>query len=441
MDGSPVTTSYMVTPNPASSRWARILVSLCSLLFGVSAWVSVNGLWVQMPLLVPVLPEGWNLGSVLVIVIQVANVGPLVYTLARNYLGIRPSVHATLFVGLAASVLMVFFWRHTVGEHSVAFIALAFLLACVDCTSSVLYMPFMARYPPRFLFWYMVGEGLSGLVPATIALAQGVGEQTAAKSGRAKGPRFSVEVFLSMLAGIVAISWIAFIALAHCQVATALQVRENKKGQRYGAADNHGYEPENGVATVSSQSSVDGVPPSSGESSSLNRQGRLKRSQWWLVLSLQALIACLGNGVLLAIQTYSSLPYGQLAYHLATNLAVIANPVSCSVAALLPLKSLGGLVFITAGGLGCAAYILLLAVQSPNPILVGTAAGAAIMVSSWVLFVSLTTFVKCRLAAGTMAHGGARSLMWYGVATQGGSFSGAMLMFVLTNYTHIFKSA
>ncbi|KAH8009717.1 hypothetical protein HPB51_019028 [Rhipicephalus microplus] len=142
----------------------------------------------------------------------------------------------------------------------------------------------------------MVGEGLSGLVPATIALAQGVGEQTAAKSGRAKGPRFSVEVFLSMLAGIVAISWIAFIALAHCQV------RENKKGQRYGAADNHGYEPENGVATVSSQSSVDGVPPSSGESPSLNRQGRLKRSQWWLVLSLQALIACLGNGVLLAIQ-------------------------------------------------------------------------------------------------------------------------------------------
>uniref|UniRef100_A0A6M2D900 Riboflavin transporter n=1 Tax=Rhipicephalus microplus TaxID=6941 RepID=A0A6M2D900_RHIMP len=47
---------------------------------------------------------------------------------------------------------MVFFWRHTVGEHSVAFIALAFLLACVDCTSSVLYMPFMAHYPPRFLF-------------------------------------------------------------------------------------------------------------------------------------------------------------------------------------------------------------------------------------------------------------------------------------------------
>lgn len=441
MDGSPAANSDTATAHPGSTCWPRILVSVCSLLFGVSAWVSVNGLWVQMPLLVPVLPEGWNLGSVLVIVIQVANVGPLAYTLARNHLGIRSSVHATLLVGLAASILMVFLWRRTVGGHSVAFITLAFFLACVDCTSSVLYMPFMARYPPQFLFWYMVGEGLSGLVPAALALAQGVGEQTAAEGDRPRGPRFSVEAFLSMLSVIVALSWLAFTALGHWNVATKLQVPDKKKGLRYGAADNRGYEPDNGVATISNENGAASVRRSSGESSSLSRPGRLKRSQWWLVLSLQALIACLGNGVLLAIQTYSSLPYGQLAYHLATNLAVIANPVSCAVAALLPLKNFGGLVVITAGGLGCAAYILLLAVQSPNPILVGTVAGAALMVSAWVLFVSLTTFVKCRLAAGTMAHGGARSLLWYGVATQGGSLAGALLMFVLTNYTHIFKSS
>ncbi|KAK8762090.1 hypothetical protein V5799_026644, partial [Amblyomma americanum] len=62
-------------------------------------------------------------------------------------------------------------------------------------------------------------------------------------------------------------------------------------------------------------------------------------------------------------------------------------------------------------------------------------------VSAWVLFVSLTTFVKSRLAAGMMAHGGARSLLWYGVATQGGSFVGALVMFLVTNFTDVFKSA
>ncbi|XP_077513487.1 riboflavin transporter 2-like isoform X2 [Amblyomma americanum] len=381
--------------------WPRVLISACSLMFGVSAWVSVNGLWVQMPLLVPVLPEGWNLGSVLVVVIQVANVGPLAYTLARNHLGIRCSVHVTLFVGLTASVLLVFLWRRTVGAHSVAFIALAFFLACVDCTSSVLYMPFMARYPPQFLFWYMVGEGLSGLVPAALALAQGVGttggENSTTNSNATEGaagagphgPRFSVEAFLSMLCVIVALSWMAFSALAHWPVATSYQVpdRRAKKGRQYGAAENGGYVPDEQHVGPPAQSenggpgqgSPDGV---SGEESSLSGrwQGRrLHRWQWWLALTLQSVIACLGNGVLLAVQTYSSLPYGQVPYHLATNLAVIANPLSCAVAAVIPVSNLAGLGLLTAGGLGCAAYILVLALQSPHPVFVGTVAGAAIM--------------------------------------------------------------
>ncbi|KAH8009718.1 hypothetical protein HPB51_019029 [Rhipicephalus microplus] len=166
MDGSPVTTSYMVTPNPASSRWARILVSLCSLLFGVSAWVSVNGLWVQMPLLVPVLPEGWNLGSVLVIVIQVANVGPLVYTLARNYLGLSRRQFASrtcILVRTAVSRVSLFSSSvrppPPLGENSAAAAVrdsrhYANLVNCDTCIvarmtkSSAVVVPL----PPKFLF-------------------------------------------------------------------------------------------------------------------------------------------------------------------------------------------------------------------------------------------------------------------------------------------------
>ncbi|KAH9371350.1 hypothetical protein HPB48_007915 [Haemaphysalis longicornis] len=461
------------------SGWARAVISACSLLFGVSAWVSVNGLWVQMPLLVPSLPEGWNLGSLLVIVIQVANVGPLAYTLARNRLGILSSVHATLFVGLTSSVLLVFLWRKTVGDHSVAFIALAFFMSLVDCTSSVLYMPFMARYPPQFLFWYMVGEGLSGLLPAAIALVQGVGSSGGGNatalpgngsslalnsSGIAEddaaaaptldpssrsGPRFSVEVFLSLLCIILAISWLAFSALAHWPLATAYQVpdKRGQKGRRMAAILERCLLSSSLIKmatpitpTRRRQSSVNSA---SGEDSTLSaqRQNRLKRWQWWLALFLQGTIACLGNGVLLAIQTYSSLPYGQVPYHLATNLAVIANPIACAVASVVPLKSLTGLVSLTAAGLVCAAYILTLALESPTPVLVGTLAGAALMVTAWVMFVFLTTFVKSRLAAGLMAHGGARSLLWYGVATQGGSFVGALVMFMLTTYTNVFVSS
>ncbi|CAN7997156.1 unnamed protein product [Ixodes hexagonus] len=445
---------------PAEPRgWAKAVIAVCSLMFGVSAWVSINGLWVQMPLLVPRLPEGWNLGSILVIVIQVANLGPLAYTLARKRIKVKVAVHATLFVGLTAGILLVFLWRQTVGGHSVAFIALAFFLSMVDCTSSVLYMPFMARYPHQFLFWYMVGEGLSGLVPAGLALAQGVDQAAANETmtnatddsgtdaGVNVGPRFSIEVFLGMLCVIVAISWVAFSVLAHLPALVAYQIpgqtlkQKREPNLKYGSNDNYGYAPEDGAVRPALQSAeqpnglvrdVPSEPPSADD--------QMQRWQWNLILAMQAGIAFLSNGVLLAVQTYSSLPYGQLPYHLATNMATIANPVSCALAGLLPVRAMWALVLLTLGGLVSAGYIIVLAVQSPTPILVGTVAGAALMVFAWVAFVSLMTFVKSRLAAGMMAHGGAPSLLWYGVATQGGSFVGALTMFVITNYTHVFKS-
>lgn len=51
------------------------LVDVLAALFGVGAWVAVNGLWVELPLLVTDLPEGWNLPSYLSVIIQVSRPG------------------------------------------------------------------------------------------------------------------------------------------------------------------------------------------------------------------------------------------------------------------------------------------------------------------------------------------------------------------------------
>lgn len=55
------------------------------LVFGVSAWAAINGLWVESPLLVRHLPEAWNLASYIVILTQIANIGPVGYTFLRHY--------------------------------------------------------------------------------------------------------------------------------------------------------------------------------------------------------------------------------------------------------------------------------------------------------------------------------------------------------------------
>ena len=56
----------------------------------------MNGVWVELPLLVNQMPESWNLASQMSIVIQLANIGPLVVTLmdlkCNRFLKLEPLV-------------------------------------------------------------------------------------------------------------------------------------------------------------------------------------------------------------------------------------------------------------------------------------------------------------------------------------------------------------
>ena len=59
------------------------MLDACAVVFGMASWISINGLWVELPLLVQNLPEEWYLASYLSIIIQIANLGPLGYALLR----------------------------------------------------------------------------------------------------------------------------------------------------------------------------------------------------------------------------------------------------------------------------------------------------------------------------------------------------------------------
>lgn len=58
-------------------------------------------------------------------------------------------------------------------QRSVLLIAITFVMALVNATSNVLFMPYMAAFHPDYLTAYFVGMGLSSLVPSGVSLAQG----------------------------------------------------------------------------------------------------------------------------------------------------------------------------------------------------------------------------------------------------------------------------
>ncbi|RWS07480.1 Riboflavin transporter 2-A-like protein [Dinothrombium tinctorium] len=377
--------------------------------FGISAWVQLNGLWVQTPVLVQQLPEGWKLSS---------------YINFDYFL-----IHITLFLGTLSCILLSIFWKKTAsifGEnHSIALLVLGGIFAIVDCTSSVLYLPFMANFKSQYFISYLIGEGFSGLIPSIVSLIQGIQNSPACVNkteiinGTSKTtlvpkygePRFSTSVFFIILALLLVISWLAFHFLN--KLASAKASDSNRSLQIAGNA----------------QFEVIG-------------EG-LSNSRLVILLFIQTYICALTNGILPAIESFSALPYGSTTFHVAVNLSTISNPVACFIGFFKSNfqsdKVLGILTFL---GSFFASYILFTALSSPNPPLQNFF-GSFLIIVSFTLCFGIFTYAKTVIASilRNNCSDNHKPLFWCGVFTQLGSAFGAFTIFILVNSTKTFVAS
>lgn len=432
----------------SSMSGRRPLVDILAACFGIGAWISINGLWVELPLLVANLPEGWNLPSFLSVIIQIANLGPLAYTLASTLNpNLRPAkvIYVVLFVGVIASLLLPLLWQETTviagTKHSTALLSLVGLLSLVDCTSSVLFMPYMAVWRQLYLPSYLVGEGLSGLIPGLVALVQGVGGNPSCRNVTDNNnsldwsldnestavywklepepldPLFSVTDFFFFLLAMMITSFSAFIILERLPII---------QGERASTST------EDIIHASQSDANLVGVVIPTKKSSMSSRT-------YWTMLVGLGFVCMLTNGALPSIQSYSCGPYGNTAYHLAVALSSLANPVAAMLTMVLPRATTLVLTLLGSLGTATSAYIITTAATSPTPPLVGTAAGEALVVIAWVLFHGVMSYVRVEVANKMRDEGdGQRALFWAGAFTQAGSAVGAITMFVLINVCNLF---
>jgi hypothetical protein len=95
---------------------------------------------------------GWALGSYLGLAIQVANVGPLLFLWLRQQFGL-PSIPVATYTIMACSVASMLAlataWHSTVvvfgTEHSAALIGFSISSALADCTSAVVFWPYVGK--------------------------------------------------------------------------------------------------------------------------------------------------------------------------------------------------------------------------------------------------------------------------------------------------------
>ncbi|XP_019959942.2 riboflavin transporter 2 [Paralichthys olivaceus] len=434
-----------------------LLTHILACLFGMGSWVSINGLWVELPLIVPQIPEGWYLPSYLSILIQMANVGPLFVTLMHRF---RPGalnetavIYAIIGLGTLASFLLGFFWKETVVvagvPRSVALLVLTFFLAAVDCTSSVTFLPFMMRLKPQYLTTYYIGEGVSGLLPALVALIQGVGvvhclnntvslnhslnsSVTFDLQAQYQPANFSAEVFFFFLSAMMLVSLVAFLLLNyHPAVA-----REHSSG-RYtnGVKD----ESQKNRKWAEQKPMMDTCEPANQKRRSSFGTGAYSWMQVFYIFVILAWTNALTNVVLPSVQSYSCMPYGNNAYHLSATMAAVSNPLACFIAMFLPIRSLLLMAALTVVGTGAGAYIMGMAVLSPCPLLVNDTSGGVIIVLAWIVFVLTLSYVKVIIGV-ILRDEGHSALVWCGAVVQLGSLLGAVTMFPLVSVYSFFSS-
>lgn len=346
-----------------------VLTHVLVALFGMGSWAAVNGIWVELPVVVKDLPEsewrggwgccgfcvssrcpdtasshstGWSLPAYLSVLVALGNLGLLVVTLWRRLSpgkGERVPIQVVQGLGIIGTALLAPLWHHVApvaGQpHSVAFLTLAMVLALACCASNVTFLPFLSHMPPPFLRSFFLGQGLSALLPCMLALIQGVGrlECLPAPANGTSEPiyfpeRFSASTFFWALTALLVTSAAAFQGLllllpSPASVPTGspvqgLQVRQPGVEEEEEEEASPLQEPPN-------QASRTTVSPDTKAHQLFSARGAC-------LLGLLAITNALTNGVLPAVQSFSCLPYGRLTYHLAVVLGSSANPLACFLA-------------------------------------------------------------------------------------------------------------
>ena len=259
----------------------------------------------------------------------------------------------------------------------------------------------MGLWKKTYLPLYFVGESLSGLLAALVALMQGHSADVdnsnfnATASTDLTGINFSVEIFFLILFIMTVISTLAFMFLDY------LPNIQQERGDLTLLKSFHKVQFSNEIAMETPihesyftiQSDDENISDASithsyykNDSHSLGLQTssvRWPKRVLFSLLSAQLFASCLVNGFLPGIQPYSCAPYGNIAYRLATALSAFAQPLAAFTTAVTSRAKPITVFLLTIIGSGLAALIITIAALSPTPPLVGTTGGSVLIVSSF----------------------------------------------------------
>ena len=396
------------------------------IIVGASSWITINGLYSELGLMVDSIPESWAIGTYLTFIIQLANIAVICYSFIPNHYKTHKFIAVTtyiiLFVSFISMISMAFTWKHTISifnaQHSIPLLLTSFGTSLSDCMTSMVFWVFVSWYPSKFISILSAGESSSGIIVSILIWIQQLGTDT---------PRYSVETFLILLALILPSSAVAFTLLL-------------KYKAQINAAGVESINPNNNMRENLILNAVE--------------QPVEKRVCYYKHLLILGALSGIQNGMIPSIGTYALLPYGKKTYMFASTISSCVAPLSASLPSFAPKVFVNDSVIniLTFVWVSMSFYVLFIALCSPNPWGLESGIGAFVIALCYILYSAALSC--CKSCCITFIQNGLleeqkvnkseegdesnRMMENIGKVIQFGSFVVSILFFVLVQYAGIF---
>uniref|UniRef100_A0A1I7ZP95 Riboflavin transporter n=1 Tax=Steinernema glaseri TaxID=37863 RepID=A0A1I7ZP95_9BILA len=397
--------------------------------YGMGSWLSINAMYVELPLLVNKIPEGWNFASYMVVVLQIMCFLALLYSIIAYKFESLIEGNVYMISGMCLmsviGILMsafVYNIRSVIfgSEHS-ALLLIAIGIMGLPCTvSDMLFMPYISKFKESHIVaTYFIGMGLSALVPSGISFAQTVpykknvttvtGNGTSFTSEVLVEGSFSVTVFMCLMALVMSVSLCGFLLLVRDRKVNSVVQIEHPKAK---------FDSGDSLSAASATSIIQADPH------------RLSKHENAFLLFLSLLLGGAQNSVMPVVLPFASQRYGQQTYHLANSLFIMANPIFCFIPFFLSIRR--NLLFVV-HTVACALCLAFFVTLGAVDLFHDTSLATALICVIAPLTSGLMSWERAAIAEVLRNHSNEKGLFWCGTFTQIGAFTAAILMFLLTN--------
>jgi len=391
-------------------------------ILGACAWITINGLFAELSFIVDDLPEGWKLGSYLVIVTQVGNIGPLTtgLLLSKGWISLPTATYLTLSVGVCAMCVLGFHWNGTSSflgeEHSVILLAMSTLAAMSDCTSNILYWPYAgAVYGADGVLWLGIGEASSLLICSAISWIQSL---TA---------KFTPNIYFFVLAFFMLCGVLSYCRLRSIEVS----LRQQRKASGYERLE---------LEPAIEQANLQAVDTAQEARVSILSNSVAAPRHIWMYWTVFA-VSFLQNGMLPSVSAYVAEPYGSMVYHLTNTLSAFLRPLMVAVnQKTTSFLSCSNITMGVLSVLWLVASLLSEKLPGSHTWWGGTVVVTiSVLISLAIVYSKIAAVVIIQREHWKTEEERADKLRFAGVIMQAGSLCGSVIFFCLVNYTVLYS--